>query len=727
VTSTANVVIDRQNPWPGLLAFDEKSEQFFNGREDEISQLYGLLLQGTLTTLFGRSGLGKTSLLGAGLFPLLRKNNFLPIYVRVDFYDHSTPLIEQAKLALQAEIASRHVEAPSCIDESLWEYLHREGLELWSDRNKLLTPVFVFDQFEEVFTLGVENRSAVKQLRTDLADLVQNRMPEAFAKKHPDRDDASLDRDPRGREEPHRPDRISRQRYKLLLSFREEFLPQIDDWKREIPSIQRNCLHLHPMSKQHAIEAVYKTGSHLMDQEMAEKIVLLVAGREEQAKAVASTQSNDESEQPLEIEPALLSLMCRGLNERRKALRKPGFDETLLRAGTPHSIISEYYDDAVRGLPMRVRNFIQKQLITERGFRKPYVADDLDHIPDLPRPQLNLLIDRRVLRTEPLQDTYRIELIHDLLTPVVRQRRDQQREAQWLSRLVLYALAAIIVVLGVALYKVHIDGEVAAARDEARTEKLLSEQKEQKLALLWAQSVAAQQRYVDQRAAHGPEPTPAPSLGCAKSDNGQTYRVYEQIRSEKQRPLAERVGESLAQKCFVIPTIQVLPIGPAKTELRYFQSNVKEKATLAASITTQALGSTAAIVPTYVTGYEQSTVMHAGHLELWMAPPQLTSEIKIATTATQIADRKGFYDFNFSVDAPDAVLKEIGSVEYLFSAWSGLKENGSSSNAADKFAKSYPGNACIPALKISITSKSDEAEGGTMVFDGCHALGWDKQ
>ncbi len=66
---------------------------------------------------------------------------------------------------------------------TLWEYLHQAELELWSRQNHLLTPVFIFDQFEEVFTLGVENAGAVRQLHEDLADLIGNRIPGPLAKR----------------------------------------------------------------------------------------------------------------------------------------------------------------------------------------------------------------------------------------------------------------------------------------------------------------------------------------------------------------------------------------------------------------------------------------------------------------------------------------------------------------------------------------------------------------
>ncbi len=84
MTTVVQVAIDEQNPWPGLGSFDEGAERFFNGRENESAELRRLVLNAPLTVLFGASGLGKTSLVQAGLFPLLRKEHYLPVYVRLD-------------------------------------------------------------------------------------------------------------------------------------------------------------------------------------------------------------------------------------------------------------------------------------------------------------------------------------------------------------------------------------------------------------------------------------------------------------------------------------------------------------------------------------------------------------------------------------------------------------------------------------------------------------------
>ena len=114
------------------------------------------MLDAPVTVLYGRSGLGKTSLLRAGLFPLLRERDFLPIYVRFELRPGAAPLVSPAP-----RIRPRLDSTPSLPDamlpsdeESLWEYLHRADFELWSARNYPLTPVIVLDQFEELFTLG---------------------------------------------------------------------------------------------------------------------------------------------------------------------------------------------------------------------------------------------------------------------------------------------------------------------------------------------------------------------------------------------------------------------------------------------------------------------------------------------------------------------------------------------------------------------------------------------
>src|SRR5262249_11925127 len=141
--------LDDQNPWPGLDAYDESSAHFFHGRKPETIELQRLVRLGPLTALYGKSGLGKSSLLQAGLFPLLREQHYLPIYLHIDFSEEAPkPPLEQIANRFHEELARVEAEFPErANNDGLWEYLHRSDMEIWSKDNFPLTPLLVFDQF----------------------------------------------------------------------------------------------------------------------------------------------------------------------------------------------------------------------------------------------------------------------------------------------------------------------------------------------------------------------------------------------------------------------------------------------------------------------------------------------------------------------------------------------------------------------------------------------------
>src|SRR4051794_29720247 len=99
------------NPWPGLDPFDERDGEYFHGRTAESGELLRLVRRELLTALFGRSGLGKTSLLKAGLFPLLREEDCLPVYVRLDHADGAPTLREQIYCGFRTEGEANRVQA----------------------------------------------------------------------------------------------------------------------------------------------------------------------------------------------------------------------------------------------------------------------------------------------------------------------------------------------------------------------------------------------------------------------------------------------------------------------------------------------------------------------------------------------------------------------------------------------------------------------------------------
>src|SRR6185312_9207437 len=180
-----SVMLDPENPWLGLFSYSEATRAYFHGRDEETAELTRHVQRKLLSVLFGQSGLGKTSLLRAGLVPRLRDLGYCPVYVRIDYAPASPAPSEQIKQAVfRATADAGHWTRPgaSIEGESLWEFLHHRGDLLRDAAGQTLTPLLIFDQFEEIFTLGQADdagRLRAKQFLADLADLVENRAPEA--------------------------------------------------------------------------------------------------------------------------------------------------------------------------------------------------------------------------------------------------------------------------------------------------------------------------------------------------------------------------------------------------------------------------------------------------------------------------------------------------------------------------------------------------------------------
>lgn len=115
--------IDAQHPWLGLVSYTEETSGFFHGRTEEVAELGRRVQRKLLTVLFGQSGLGKTSILQAGLVPRLRPEGFCPVYVRLDYDPHSPPPAEQIKRAVfrATEAAGTWTQSGSAVSgETLW-------------------------------------------------------------------------------------------------------------------------------------------------------------------------------------------------------------------------------------------------------------------------------------------------------------------------------------------------------------------------------------------------------------------------------------------------------------------------------------------------------------------------------------------------------------------------------------------------------------------------------
>jgi tetratricopeptide (TPR) repeat protein len=404
--------IDAEHPWLGLSSYTEETRAYFHGRDDETAELARRVQRKNLTVLFGQSGLGKTSLLRAGLVPRLRGDGYCPVYVRVDYAPESPPPAEQIKHAIfKATAEAGHWTRPGTASEgeSLWEFLHHRGDLLRDAGGRTLLPLLIFDQFEEIFTLAQADdrgRRRAREFLEDLADLVENRPPLALERRLEQDDAAAGDFD------------FARADYRILIALREDYLAHLEGVKGIMPSITQNRMRLARMTGAQAMSAIIRPGGRLVNLDVAEAIVRFVAGGAELANA--------------EVEPSLLSLVCRELNNLRIARARAEISADLL-AGSRETILTEFYERALEDQPPGVRRVIEDELLTESGHRESLAEERVAKAlaaagaaPDA----LAQLVDRRLLRIEERLDVRRVELTHDVLCSVVRASRDLRHERE---------------------------------------------------------------------------------------------------------------------------------------------------------------------------------------------------------------------------------------------------------------------------------------------------------
>ncbi len=401
--------LDRDNPWPGLLAFRESDEDYFQGRKTETEDLLRLVLRERLTVLFGLSGLGKSSLLQAGLFPKLRQRNFFPVYIRLDFTTQWLELAAQVIATIGREASINQIEAPTAREsETLWEYFHRDRNNFWTARNRPLMPLLVFDQFEETFTLGrvdPKRSAATEAFLLELADLGECRPPASLK--------AHIDEHP----EEASGFNFERHYYKILLGIREDFLPDLETLRASMPAVALNRMRLQRMNGEAAL-LVVNQAQRLIDPDVADQVVRFVAA-----------DKGNLSLPKLEIEPALLSVVCRELNTRRQKNHEDKISADLLK-GNQEQLLADFYERSTADLAPEVRSFIEDKLLTVSGFRNSESLDNVLGTPGFSSRAIETLIDRRLVRRDDRSGTPRLELSHDLLAGIVRASRDSRRERE---------------------------------------------------------------------------------------------------------------------------------------------------------------------------------------------------------------------------------------------------------------------------------------------------------
>ena len=77
-----STAVERDSPYVGLVPFSEEDADFFSGRKRDVALIVANVFASPLTVLYGPSGVGKTSVLQAGVVPSLRERGLAPTLLR---------------------------------------------------------------------------------------------------------------------------------------------------------------------------------------------------------------------------------------------------------------------------------------------------------------------------------------------------------------------------------------------------------------------------------------------------------------------------------------------------------------------------------------------------------------------------------------------------------------------------------------------------------------------
>src|SRR5271168_3540456 len=92
----------KKDRYPGLSSFDVKDHAIFFGRDKEKKELLQLIKKEDFVIFYSRSGLGKSSLINAGMTALLESNSFRPMRIRFQVKNpqEKEPVITETPLFL---------------------------------------------------------------------------------------------------------------------------------------------------------------------------------------------------------------------------------------------------------------------------------------------------------------------------------------------------------------------------------------------------------------------------------------------------------------------------------------------------------------------------------------------------------------------------------------------------------------------------------------------------
>jgi hypothetical protein len=416
---------DNQNPWAGLASYQDPEiselKLKFCGRDDDSYDVAKLIMGNVFVTLYGKSGIGKTSLLNAGVFPELREESFTPLSLRLGMRDEVHPQSYQTMITDAIEHLVKHMETFDVVAEQtdqksvdfLWNFFARH--RFYDNNDYQTAPVIVFDQFEEVFR---SNRKEAETLLRQI-DYINDK-------------DHTLDKC----EVDGRPYRYE-QNYRFVVSIREDDFYRLEDSIDNcyLPALKRCRYRLRSLSEEGARDAILIPGEGLFKTEEQEGIVNTI---------IQIARNKDDQS----ISTNLLSLVCsRIFVDFQKSTAEhisPAIVETFIK-GNP---FERFYNEATRGFSNREKSYIEDHLVDSSGRRNSIPESDfLLHVKNGAKLlEGNSRILQRI-NTSSDAGNSRIELIHDSFCEPLALLQEKRRKKRFRKRLLLL-LTVLCIILG---------------------------------------------------------------------------------------------------------------------------------------------------------------------------------------------------------------------------------------------------------------------------------------
>lgn len=405
--------------YPGPKPFSVGQSHLFYGRETEAKQLRRQVEENQLTVLYGRSGYGKSSLLNAAVLPALEAQGYHVINVRQGAWtpeSTNTPL----RSTVQA-IAENPKHLDKTIlddlipwDNSLWYYTKTFAIN--TQKTKLL---FVFDQFEELFTYPIKD-----------IDLYENALAELLKTSLPQRYRTQLKAKPELNDHVQRTAVFERLDIKVIIAIRSNRFHLLERMSTTLPQILQNTLELDALLREGGRSAIVQPAADTTQVYDSRPFTYSPQVQD----AILDFLSQDDR-----IEGVLLQMLCSFFE--RLIIDNPNKNSIQLQDLRLHTdtdeggedalegIVDTYYQQRINDLPddqeELVKRFIEDNLVQrvgDGGMRLSMHQAQIKERFGIEAEVLNTLVDNGLLRTEPyLRGGVTYELTHDrLIAPVLK-------------------------------------------------------------------------------------------------------------------------------------------------------------------------------------------------------------------------------------------------------------------------------------------------------------------